>query len=386
MTKIYLIRHAEAEGNLYRRSQGHYNANITALGQKQIAALAERFRDIPIDALWSSDLNRAQSTATAILKYHPHLTLHTTSQLREVCMGEWEDSPWGNIDRAFHEQMESFTYDPARWSIPGSESYEAVVDRIKTALLELAEAYEGKTIAVVSHGFAVRSLLCHLEGKEFAELPYGDNTSVALLTAENGSLQAEWYNDSSHLSVELSTFGRQSWWRNEAKNAGKEYYLHDPLDLSAEGDLYSRCYAETWKQSHGNLDGYAPMLYRMAAEQKVKVDPRCLMKLSVGDRFAGLVELDPEKGAEAGAGWISLLYVEPEMRGSRLGIQLIGHAVSYFRKKGRRSIRLHVSQTNEEAIGFYRHNGFVPIGETMGVGGMLWLMELDITQRIFTLD
>jgi len=301
-------------------------------------------------------------------------------------MGEWEDSPWGNIDRAFHEQMECFTYDPARWSIPGSESYEAVVDRIKTALLELAEAYEGKTIAVVSHGFAVRSLLCHLEGKEFAELPYGDNTSVALLTAENGSLQAEWYNDSSHLSVELSTFGRQSWWRNEAKNAGKEYYLHDPLDISAEGDLYSRCYAETWKQSHGNLDGYAPMLYRMAAEQKVKVDPRCLMKLSVGNRFAGLIELDPEKGAADNAGWISLIYLEPEMRGSRLGIQLIGHAVSYFRKKGRRSIRLHVSQTNERAIGFYRHNGFVPIGETMGVGGMLWLMELDITQRIFTLE
>ena len=25
MTKIYLIRHAEAEGNLYRRIQGHWD-------------------------------------------------------------------------------------------------------------------------------------------------------------------------------------------------------------------------------------------------------------------------------------------------------------------------------------------------------------------------
>ena len=28
MTKIYLIRHAEAEGNLYRMAHGHYNGMI----------------------------------------------------------------------------------------------------------------------------------------------------------------------------------------------------------------------------------------------------------------------------------------------------------------------------------------------------------------------
>lgn len=389
MTKIYLIRHAEAEGNLYRRSQGHYNANVTALGKRQIAALGERFRDIPIDALWSSDLYRTQSTATAILKYHPHLTLHTTPRLREVCMGQWEDSPWGNIDRADHEQMEYFTYDPARWRVPGSERYEDVIARIKMAVLELAERYNGKTIAVVSHGFAIRSLLCHLQGipsAEFSRLPYGDNTSVALLEAEGDSLSALWYNDNSHLGEELSTFGRQHWWRQQNSALGKEYYLFDPLDPVTEGELYSRCYAQTWKMSHGDLEGYSPMLYRRSAEQKAKEDPRCLMKLSQGERFAGLVELDPRRGEEDGAGWISLIYVEPEMRKRRMGIQLIGHAVSYFRKKGRSRIRLHVSQTNEQALDFYRHNGFVPIGETRGVGGMLWLMELDITQRVYTLE
>ena len=44
MTKIYLIRHAEAEGNLYRRIQGHWDGSITALGLQQIDALAQRFR------------------------------------------------------------------------------------------------------------------------------------------------------------------------------------------------------------------------------------------------------------------------------------------------------------------------------------------------------
>ena len=59
MTTIYLIRHAEAEGNLYRRVHGWYNSLITENGYRQIAALEERFRDIHIDAVWSSEIGRA---------------------------------------------------------------------------------------------------------------------------------------------------------------------------------------------------------------------------------------------------------------------------------------------------------------------------------------
>lgn len=62
MTKIYLIRHAEAEGNLYRRIQGHWDGSITPLGLQQIDALAQRFRREHIDALYCSDLSRARAT------------------------------------------------------------------------------------------------------------------------------------------------------------------------------------------------------------------------------------------------------------------------------------------------------------------------------------
>ena len=39
MTELYLIRHAEAEGNVFRRLHGQYNSRITPNGLKQIAAL-----------------------------------------------------------------------------------------------------------------------------------------------------------------------------------------------------------------------------------------------------------------------------------------------------------------------------------------------------------
>ena len=67
MTTIYLIRHAEAEGNLYRIAHGHYNSCITDdRGCRQIRALAERFRDVPVDAVYASDLIRTQTTAQAL--------------------------------------------------------------------------------------------------------------------------------------------------------------------------------------------------------------------------------------------------------------------------------------------------------------------------------
>ena len=47
MTKIYLIRHTQAEGNLYRMMQGHWDGDVTELGLRQIDALAERFAHVP---------------------------------------------------------------------------------------------------------------------------------------------------------------------------------------------------------------------------------------------------------------------------------------------------------------------------------------------------
>ena len=387
-TRIYLIRHAEAEGNLYRRSQGQYNSNVTSLGRRQIAALAERFRDVPLDALWSSDLYRTQSTASAIRKYHPELELHLEPRLREIDVGVWEDMPWGNISRDYPEQMEYFSHDPGRWSVPGGEPYTDVQARMRAVVLELAERYPGGRVAAVSHGLAIRSLLCSIFGiasEDIDSLPYGDNTSVALLTAEDGALSVEWYNDASHLTEKgISTFARQGWWREKAKQspASKVYSHFVPLDPRKEGELYSRLYAATWRESHGNLAGYSPAVYLHSAEQHARKNPACLMKLFTGEEFAGIVELDPERGAEDGAGWISLVYLEPEARGRRLGVQLIGHAVSFFRREGRSSLRLHVAYDNENAAGFYEHIGFRDIGRDRGALGPLHLMELDIRQRV----
>ena len=379
MTRIYLIRHGEAEGNLYRRAQGQFEANITAKGHRQIAALAERFRSEHIDALYSSDLLRTRITAGAITKYHD-LPMNLEPELREVCLGQWEDEPWGNLSYDFPEAMTAFNDDPEAWHAPGAESFVALKERMMRAVLRIAAAHEGQTVAVVSHGMAIRTLLSDILGVpscEIRRLPHGDNTSVSLLEIEGGKINVVYYNDASHLEGELSTFARQSWWRKPGLHDRNNVRFRS-LDPSAEPEKYTEFYAEAWRAVHGSLEGFFPELYLASARRHYAEDKRSIVVILRGDEEVGLTELDTLRGKEEGYGWIALCCVKEAHRRSLLGVQLLGHAVSLFRKLGRKSIRLSVFPENEPAVSFYAENGFVKIGESEGVFGPLDIMEKEI--------
>ena len=120
MTTIYLVRHAEAEGNLYRIAHGHYNSCITDdRGCRQIRALAERFRDVPVDAVYASDLIRTRTTAQSI--YLPKgLQLHPDPAFREICMGEWEEHCWYELLRKYPQSHYDFNHRLDCWQVPGS--------------------------------------------------------------------------------------------------------------------------------------------------------------------------------------------------------------------------------------------------------------------------
>ena len=380
MTKIYLIRHAEAEGNLYRRGQGHFDGKITQQGKKQIDALAERFKDIELDALYSSDLSRTQTTAGAILKYHPELELKIEPRLREVCMGVWEDKAWGNLAYYEAEQLSYFSHDPEKWSVEGSESFSALKTRMLNIVQVLAEENDGKTIAAVSHGMAIRTLLAAILGiksEEIHKIPHSDNTAVSLLSIENGGITVEFFNDNSHLPLEISTFAKQSWWK-EKSGVDRKNLRFEPLDLETDGEDYAKSYAETWSIVHGSLSDFDRDYYLVSAAEHIKKHPEALMKVVSNDEFIGVIEVDTERAKEDNAGWISLLFLTADNRGEQLGVQLLGHAVSVFRKMGRSSIRLHVAETNKRAIRFYFHYGFKKIGEVIRDKGKLLLMELEI--------
>ena len=331
-----MIRHAEAEGNLYRRANGQFDGKVTRRGEMQIAQLAKRFENEKIDAVYASDLSRTCLTAEAI--YKPFgLPLNKDKRLREVNMGEWEDEPWGNLGCLESGMLTHFNLDPAKWSVEGSESYQTVIERVKECLCEIAEAHKGQTVAVFSHGFAIRSLLSELMGiksHETRKISYCDNTAVALLVYENGALTIEYHNDNSHLSDDVSTFAHQNWWRGTSPQYWeKENLSFFAAEAKRDEEMLSLC-------DRGVCSAYAVFL---------------------DGEPVGIVGLDTEKDHGENAGWIDCIFVKPEYIDKGYEIQLIGQGISKFRKLGRKKLRFNASVNDTE---YYLNFGFRRFAET----------------------
>ena len=340
MTKLFLIRHAEAEGNIYRRAHGHFNGQLTKKGHKQVSLLRARFEGVGIDAIYSSDLARARVTATALSEPR-RLPISTSEMLREVGFGRWEDMAWGNLELFEPEQYSYFVSDPARWGVNGSEAFESVVERMTRFIAEVAAKHDGGSIAVFSHGFAIKSFfvgLMGLESHESGKVKYSDNTAVALLHYEGDGFTIEYHGDNSHLSAENSTFASQRWWRAEKKWATENlYYL--PLEEARDSALLEQFRLEMgWMPSVD--EGYAAFR---------------------SDEQVGMVGIDSADGV----GWISYLYVLPKFRRMGFGEQLLGQALSMSRKAGMGALRVKVP-CGSPAASLCEKHGFVVAEETGG--------------------
>ena len=372
MTEIYLIRHAEAEGNRFRIMQGQWDGGVTELGRRQIALLSERLQPLSFDAVYSSDLYRARLTATAV--YRPRkLPLHTEPALREIGIGPWEQQFFGNLLYEEPDSARTFLTDPLRWYKPGAETFEQVGDRAVRALETIAGRHEGQRVAVVSHGVTLRCLLSRITGTDLRDrekLPHLQNTSVTVLRRETGPWQLELFSDVSHLGSLA-----QPGWSSSAS------LRDEPLDPRRDRDYYCACYRDAWYAAHGNLEGFSPEPYWSAAREHLRRDPRSVLRLLDGEKPVGLVDLDPRRAAEIGCGWLSLLYLCPEYRGQGYGIQALGRAIVPFRMQGRRALRLVAAEDNAPALAFYRREGFRRVGWEEGAFGRLLVLERELTER-----
>jgi broad specificity phosphatase PhoE len=155
VTTILIARHGQSDWNQEKRWQGHADRPLTERGREQAQALADRLAHIELDAVYSSDLQRARDTA-AVVAESQGLELRQLPELREVDVGSWS-----GLTRA--EAEERFPEGFARWrdGYPGwkdGETYEAMTDRVLRAVDEIAEEHEGGRVLVVSHGGPIRAI------------------------------------------------------------------------------------------------------------------------------------------------------------------------------------------------------------------------------------
>jgi len=369
MTDIYLIRHTQAEGNLFRFMQGQCDTDVSEKGRLQVEALAQRFRSIHIDAVYSSDLYRTRYTAIAPARWD-NLPVIPVPALREVNMGIWEGRFFGELSRLYPEDMDKFRHNVSAWKVEGGESCDEIVARALPAFIDIAEKNDGRTIAVVSHGMTIRCLMAAIRGIDYNEQRFVNNTGVSLLHYENGKFEIEYEGDESHLSGSLTNGG-----------ASLPSVRAESFIPRRDDSYYTHCYADCWQTVHGTLKGYSASGFLAAAKRHTYDNPDSVMKILIEDEPVGLVDCDTKRGEDEGYGWISLLYLNAENRSKGIGIQLLARAIMLYRSLGRKTVRLSCAEKNTHAVNFYKKYGFTVIAAEQARNGTLLIMEVPLDNR-----
>lgn len=163
MNELILIRHAETD--MAGTFCGHSDPELNTRGRTQLAELIDRLRMDQIGVVYTSDLRRAHATGTAIAEAFG-IDCHVRRALREINFGQWEGITWNEIelrDNAYARRwIEEYPSLPA----PDGESFHdferRVLDEVKVLSLKAETA--DSSIAIVTHGGVLRTVLCALQG------------------------------------------------------------------------------------------------------------------------------------------------------------------------------------------------------------------------------
>lgn len=161
------MRHGQVPQVVPRRFLGQRDVPLDAEGVHQALRAAKFLAEETIDAAWSSDLLRTRATAEAVLAPHG-IMAEADPLLREISLGSWEGLTVEEVRRQYPGEYERRGQTMADYRTPGGESFRDVQGRAVRFLSRL-ESCSG-TVLVVAHGGFNRTLLCHVTGRDLADL------------------------------------------------------------------------------------------------------------------------------------------------------------------------------------------------------------------------
>ena len=157
---LFLFRHGETDWNREGRLQGHTDTPLSATGLAQAEALAETLRRHRLDAVVSSDLMRAWTTARIVAETLG-LPLLADPGLRETSVGAAEGLLWTDAKARFGESLTQRWYSDGDVAFPGGETGIATITRGLAALRRIAAEHPYRRIGVSTHGAMLRQLMKH---------------------------------------------------------------------------------------------------------------------------------------------------------------------------------------------------------------------------------
>ncbi len=200
MTQVYLVRHGTTDWNKEEIFRGRLDCKLNETGQAEARALAEYFRDIRLQAIYSSPLSRAMETAQAVaeakaLQVVPH------PEFIDIDFGEWQGLPLKEVREKYSELYRLWRERPEAIHFPGGENLARVRARAWEGLQKVIRENPDKTALILSHRVVTKVLICAVLGLDDSHFWHikQDTTAVNCIEYNRGFFVTSLINDTCHL-------------------------------------------------------------------------------------------------------------------------------------------------------------------------------------------
>jgi probable phosphoglycerate mutase len=201
-TRLLVIRHGRTAWNADGRIQGQQDIPLDEIGRWQADRLVAALAHENLQAICSSDLQRAAQTAQPLGR-HFGMAPVLDAGLRERSFGDFEGLSFAQIEQRWPEAAARWRRRDPDYQPGGGESLRVFRQRTLSAVMRLAQVHAGGCIVLVTHGGVLDTLYREANGLPF-ETPRDWEVANAginrlLCTGEGLALQA--WADVAHLQV-----------------------------------------------------------------------------------------------------------------------------------------------------------------------------------------
>lgn len=208
--RLGLVRHGQTAWNLQQLAQGHTDTPLDETGIAQARAIAAAVRSAwaegPSPTFFSSDLQRAATTAQIMADAWPQARLELTPDLRERCFVPFEGQPWREMRDWIYAESERTGVPVEDVRSEGGESIRDVFFRVSRVADSLAE--HAGPVVVVSHGVALSLFLARClraPVEVHRSFRFGNGTLTELVRESTGlMLMTRWNEAAARVAGSLS--------------------------------------------------------------------------------------------------------------------------------------------------------------------------------------
>jgi alpha-ribazole phosphatase len=202
LSRILLVRHGTTKLHKQDRFWGKTDIPLSNTGIKQAGQVRNRLAPEKIDAIYSSTLSRARSTAEIIASGHK-ADVTACEELCECNFGYIEGLDFAEIKR-LHPALAEALNDRKAVAFPGGESLEQLNGRVQSFLRRLDKHKPEETILIVAHGGPLRLMVCNLLGlglEHWLQIRI-DLASLSIVETYPQAAILNLLNDVSHLNLQ----------------------------------------------------------------------------------------------------------------------------------------------------------------------------------------